>query len=298
MTSKTFLNQTGEKNMSNGKKILAGVVLGAVATVGAARAAVVNITPSVVRYYANQAQLDADVAAGGGLDAPKPANNGLAGIYEVRYRISTALSSADTTNGFTGLGAAYFVPNGNLPAHLAVNASQGSFSDLSLKSNTTFLGYRLSDPISGNVDSGSGSSTRNTPVWNISPAGSGVAIELPLLSPAGSYSAADGRRTVTQSTQIAPLTGAAGLPTAAIDVFYNYDGTGPAVLQPNAPSAAFGFTLIKNNDAQQGTFFPAGTAGQTLSFDPVAFTPGTIPEPTALGLLALGSVMGLRRRRA
>jgi len=283
--------------MSHRKFIVAGLVAGAVGIAGAAKAAVVTITPTVVAYFANQTALD-----NASPTATVPPGNNQAGIYEVRYNIGAALSPTDTANGFSGLGAVYLKDTGTLPAQLSVNTtvSGAPRSDLALRSNATFVRYALTDAFGTTTTVGSGGSgVFATPVWNISDlAGQGAAVELPVV--AGGYTnAADGRRTVAQSSQSPLITSLDGLPTGAFDVFINFTGVGSATLQPTAPSGAYGFALIKNNDAQQGTFFPPGSTGQTYSLGSVSFVAGgTVPEPASLALIALGSLGFISRRRA
>jgi len=285
-------------NMSRTKSILAAAVLGAIAFAGAAQAATVTVTPSVARYFATPA----DALAGA--NSPIPANNGKAGVYEIAYKVGTALDPADTAAGFTGLGNAFWdaIAQGQatLPAHLTVNSDFGSgIYDLGMKYNGAGTRYTYTDPVTGaQVTGGSGLAAANnlySTVADLGTAGDFKSYSVALAT--GVYPGTDPKFTATQSSQSSTYTGLVGNPPSIFEVFMNFDGLGNATLQTSANPATEGFGL-HNNTTGLTTFFPAGTPGQNYVLAPLAFTVGTVPEPTTLGLLAIGSLMALRRRQA
>jgi len=287
--------------MSRSKSILAAAVVGAVAFAGAAQAATVTVTPVVTRYYAN------DVDFGAGTASAVPSGNTKAGIYEVAYRIGVALSAADSAAGFNGLGNIFFDANqgaSGLPAKLTPVAGFTAPADLGVKTNslTAPTRFKYTDPILGVDYQNGGAGVTNTQLFNVFDNGAlddykGISVELGN----GVYTANDPRLNMFQSSQNSVLTNTApgapfllGSPLASTEMFVKYDGTGPATLQPFMAPVTEGFGL-HNNTTGQITFFPVGAPGQTVVLNPVLFS---VPEPGSLGLLGLGSLVGLRRRRA
>src|SRR5690242_18462536 len=102
------------------KKVLAAAVVGGLFVAGAAKAAVVTVTPVAVGYWTNEASF-----SGGAAASPVPANNAQPGVYQVSLNVSTTLSSADTTAQFTGLGNVAFDINKN--AFVASSPTFGSY---------------------------------------------------------------------------------------------------------------------------------------------------------------------------
>jgi len=294
--------------MSRSKSLLAAAVLGTVAFAGASQAATVTITPVVSRYFANQTDALAATAS------PSTANNRKPGIYEIAYKVSTALTATDTTAGFSGFGNVFFdaIPQGaaTLPTHLSINSDFGSnIVDLGMKYNNAFTRFTYNDPITGaQITNGAGTAANNNlyaTVGDLGTAGDYKSL-VAEISAAANTSGSDPRSTATQSSQPSAYTntpfgsatagdnGLIGNPPTIFTMYVNFDGLATTTLQGSANPATEGFGL-RNNTTGGTTFFPAGTPSQSLVISPLVLT---VPEPTSLGLLGLGSLVALRRRRA
>lgn len=289
--------------MSKIKNILAAAVLGAFAFTGAAKAATVTITPVLDQYFAddnalnnNQASTPSTTVVSGKTYYNSP------GVYEIAVTVGTSLTSTDTTAGFTGFGDAYFdLNNGasSLPAGLTPNDEYGStIYDRTLKENGTGTKYSYVDPVSGNTQNAGSGATPGTAMFSAivdnGAVGDYKSLEAAMATTV--YAGTDARLNATQSTQNSTLTSLDGLPLKAFDIFVNYDGvTNNVTLQPYANPATEGYGL-HNNTTGLTTFFPAGTAGQTYTLNPMYF--GAIPEPASIGLLGIAALGLIRRRQA
>ena len=277
--------------MKNSSKILAAALLGAVAMAGAAKAATVTITPVVVSYYT-----DAD--SGLATPLPAPANNGLAGTYQIDFVLSTSLSAADTAAGDVGFGNADFnvAFTGGATDSPIVPGYAGDGPVLARKNTATTW-----TKISGNFGS-VGSAATPTSTANLfntnADAGSDSTDlkDIQLLVNTASMLATDLRKGISQSSQDPLLTTYGQNPYDFGEIFVHFNGVGQASVGGAVVNTAVqGFSLLSSTNSYDG---PKTGAGQTFSLPALTFTAGTVPEPTSLTLLALGGLVGIRRRRA
>jgi hypothetical protein len=261
--------------------------------VGSAKAAVVNVTPKAVGYWANEASF------GGGDPASAPsADRKEPGVYQISLLVDTVLSAADTAAGFTGFGNVAFDVNKNafvaasptfasyfgiVPNGLA-NGNKVSYTDAFGAPHTAGAGIGANvNFLSTNADLGTSTSDQKFVTIDVG---------------AGQFAAADPRLNITQTNQNTNMTTLLGQPTTLATLFVDYTGNGTPA-QGGLLSLALGlpgegFSLHNNTTGSNIVQVPG--AGQTLNLGSLSF--GTVPEPTSLAVLGLGglAVAGRRRR--
>jgi len=260
--------------MSHVKKILALAALGLASTAGAAT---ITLTPVVTQFY--------DAAFN---PLPTPAFNSGAGIYEIHYRLTVAGINPAANE----VGVGNFAFKINLPT-----------AGNKLKNNTDAPGWAANNPfVDVNGVAPPNPPSLNVPAWarnsDIGASTSdldGITVGVVANTVFG---ANDPRQDLGEPTQNT-YTNNAGLGPPPLDIgsiFVNFDGSARAgVNDPTHDITAVtqGMSLHFTDGSNTEV---TGQPGQNFTIGSVQF--GSVPEPTSLGLLALGGLAAARRRRA